>query len=187
MAAPSRKRLKRLTELAELGRRLPLPSGPTPIKAPLDVVTRFTKAWNAGDAEAIGRLFAEDADFVNVVGLWWTSRRSIVRALKRGFEGWFAGSKFVPELLSQRLVGTDGAVVEVRWRISGQSDPSGEPAPVRRGVATVVLQRLADGTWLCVAWHNTDHSPAADTNLVVDGVLTPTSYLEKAPEEPRPG
>ena len=53
--------------------------------------------------------------------------------------------------------------------------------PARRGVATVVLQRLADGTWLCVAWHNTDIAAAADTNLVVDGVVTPTSYLQPAP------
>jgi uncharacterized protein (TIGR02246 family) len=180
VAPAASKRLKRLRRLAEFGQRLPLPSGPTPIKAPLDVVTRFVKAWNAGDAKAIGTLFAEDADFVNVVGLWWTSRRSIVRALKRGFEDWFSGSEFIVEKLSQRLVGSDGAVVLARWRIGGQTDPSGEKAGTRRGVATVVLQRLDDGTWLCVAWHNTDIAPAADTNLMVAGVVTPTSYLNPA-------
>lgn len=171
------KRLKKLKKLAEWSPRLPLPSGPTPIKAPLDVVTRFSSAWGDGDARAIGELFAEDADFINVVGLWWTSRRSIVRALQRGFEDWFAGSDFILEKLSQRLVGTEGAVVVARWRIEGQRDPDGEPAPARRGVATVVLQRLADGTWLCVAWHNTDIAWSADTNVVVDGVVTPTSYI----------
>jgi uncharacterized protein (TIGR02246 family) len=172
------KRLKHLKRLAALGERLPLPSGPTPIKAPLDVVTAFTRAWNAGDASALGELFAEDADFVNVVGLWWTSRRSIRRALKRGFAAWFAGSEFTVEKLSQRLVGESGAVVIARWRIEGQLDPAGDPAPVRRGIASIVLHRLADGTWLCVSWHNTDIAVAADTNLVVDGVVTPTSYLE---------
>lgn len=177
----SSKRLKRLKKLAQWSQRLPLPSGPTPIKAPLDVVTRFVAAWNAGDARAIGELFAEDADFINVVGLWWTSRRSIERALQRGFEEWFAGSVFLVEKLSQRLIGADGAVVLARWRIEGQSDPDGELAPARRGVATVVLERLADGTWLCVAWHNTDIAAAADTNLVVAGVVTPTSYLQPTP------
>lgn len=169
-----------------MGQRLPLPSGPAPIKAPLDVVTRFAKAWNDGDATAIGELFVEDADFVNVVGLWWTSRRSIRRALARGFEEWFAGSTFTVDKLSQRLLGSDGAVVLARWRIEGQRDPEGEPAPARRGVATVVLQQLADGTWLCVSWHNTDISPAADTNLVVDGVVTPTSYIVPQPGTPDP-
>ncbi|MGC3993328.1 MAG: SgcJ/EcaC family oxidoreductase [Propionicimonas sp.] len=174
----SNKRLKQLKKLAALTPRLPLPSGPTPVKAPLDVVTRFAKAWNARDAAAVAELFAEDADFVNVVGLWWTSRRSIERALRRGFSDWFAGSEFIVEKLSQRLVGEDGAVVLARWRIEGQKDPAGEASPTRRGVTTAVLTRLADGTWLCVSWQNTDIAAAADTNLVVDGVVTPTSYIE---------
>ena len=122
-------RLKKLKQLAALGARLPLPSGPTPIKAPLDIASKFTKAWDAGDAKAISELFAEDADFVNVVGLWWTSRRSIRRALKRGFAEWFAGSTFAVEKLSQRLLGSDAALIIARWRIEGQRDPEGE----RRG------------------------------------------------------
>ena len=184
MASKTSKRLKKLVKLAQLDQRRPLPPGPTPIKAPLDVVPRFAKAWNAGDAKAISQLFAEDADFVNVVGLWWTSRRSIRRALARGFQEWFAGSEFTVEKLSQRLVGPDAAVVLARWRIEGQRDPEGEPAPPRRGIATVVLQRLEDGSWLCVSWHNTDIAIAADTNLVVGGVLTPTSYLRRPTELP---
>ncbi|HEY3339078.1 MAG TPA: SgcJ/EcaC family oxidoreductase [Propionicimonas sp.] len=174
----SQGRLKRLKQLAALGTRLPLPSGPTPIKAPLDIASKFTKAWNAGDAKAISELFAEDADFVNVVGLWWTSRRSIRRALKRGFAEWFAGSTFSVEKLSQRLLGSDAAVIIARWRIEGQRDPAGEVvAEARRGLATVAMQQLDDGTWLCVSCHFTDIAAAADTNLMVAGVVTPTSYI----------
>lgn len=173
----SQGRLKKLKQLAAASVRLPLPAGPTPIKAPLDITSKFTKAWNAGDAKAISELFAEDADFVNVVGLWWTSRRSIRRALKRGFGEWFAGSTFTVEKLSQRLLGSDGAVIIARWRIEGQRDPEGELAEARRGLATVAMQQLDDGTWLCVSCHFTDIAPAADTNLMVAGVVTPTSYI----------
>ena len=173
----SQGRLKKLKQLAAAGTRLPLPAGPTPIKAPLDIASKFTKAWNAGDAKAISELFAEDADFVNVVGLWWTSRRSIRRALKRGFAEWFAGSTFTVEKLSQRLLGSDAAVIIARWRIEGQRDPEGEVAEARRGLATVAMQQLDDGTWLCVSCHFTDIAPAADTNLMVAGVVTPTSYI----------
>ena len=179
----SQGRLKKLKQLAALGQRLPLPSGHTPIKAPLDIASKFTKAWNAGDARAIAEMFAEDADFVSVVGLWWTSRRSIRRALKRGFAEWFAGSTFQVEKLSQRLVGSNGAVIIARWRIEGQRDPEGELAEARRGLATVAMQQLEDGTWLCVSCHFTDIAPAADTNLMVSGVVTPTSYL--TPTSPR--
>lgn len=173
----SQGRLKKLKQLAALGQRLPPPSGPTPIKAPLDIASKFTKGWNAGDAKAISELFAEDADFVNVVGLWWTSRRSIRRALKRGFAEWFAGSTFTVEKLSQRLLGSNAAVIIARWRIEGQRDPDGELAEARRGLATVAMQQLEDGTWLCVSCHFTDIAPAADTNLMVAGVVTPTSYI----------
>ncbi len=170
-------RIKQLKKLAAHSLRLPLPAGPAPIKAPLDVVSKFIKAWDEGDAKAISELFAEDADFVNVVGLWWTSRRSIRRALKRGFAAWFAGSTFTVEKLSQRLLGSDAALVIARWRMEGQRDPEGELAGTRRGLATVAMQRLDDGTWLCVSCHFTDIAPAADTNLMVDGVVTPTSYI----------
>lgn len=173
----SQGRLKKLKQLAALGQRLPLPPGPTPIKAPLDIASRFSKAWDAGDAKAISELFAEDADFVNVVGLWWTSRRSIRRALKRGFAEWFAGSTFAVEKLSQRLLGSDAAVIIARWRIEGQRDPEGEVSEARRGLATVAMQQLEDGTCLCVNCHFIDIAPAADTNLMVAGVVTPTSYL----------
>jgi uncharacterized protein (TIGR02246 family) len=179
----SQGRLKKLKQLAAATVQLPLPAGPTPIKAPLDIASRFTKGWNAGDSKAIAELFAEDADFVNVVGLWWTSRRSIRRALKRGFAEWFAGSTFTVEKLSQRLLGSDAAVIIARWRIEGQRDPEGEVAEARRGLATVAMQQLDDGTWLCVSCHFTDIAPAADTNLMVAGVVTPTSYI--TPTSPR--
>lgn len=182
----SPKRLKQLKRLAQLREYLPLPSGPTPLQAPLDVATAFVKAWNAGDAKAIAELFAEDADFVNVVGLWWTSRRSIRRAHKRGFERIFRGSELTVEKLSLRMLGADAAVVHARWRVSGQLDPEGEPAEGRRGVISWVLQRLDDGTWICVNSQNTDIAAAADTNLSVGGVVTPTSYLERAPVDPGP-
>ena len=102
--------MKKLKQLAALGGRLPLPSGPTPLKAPLDRASRFTKGWNAGYAKAISELFAEDADFVNVVGLRWTSRRSIRWALKRGS----AGSTLAVEELSRCLLGTNAALVIAR-------------------------------------------------------------------------
>lgn len=184
MKPASKKRLKQLKRLALLREHLPLPSGHAPLQAPLDVATAFVKAWNAGDAKAIGGLFAEDADFVNVVGLWWTSRRSIRRAHKRGFERIFAGSELTVEKLSLRMLGADAAVVHARWRVEGQMDPAGDRAEGRRGVISWVLQRLEDGTWICVSSQNTDIAAAADTNLSVGGVVTPTSYLERPSEPP---
>lgn len=172
------KKLKKLLRIAELTERLPLPgSAPRQLREPLDLVPAFVAAWNEGDADALADLFVEDADFVNVVGLWWTSRRSIRRAHAQGFERIFPSSTLVVERVALRRVGEDVAIVHCRWGLTGQVDPEGEPAGPRRGVFTAVVQRLEDGTWACLSLQNTDMAPDSDTYLATDGGLVATSYI----------
>ena len=42
-----------------------------------NVVAGFATAWNRHDLDAFGKLFAPDAEFVNVAGSLWTGRQSI--------------------------------------------------------------------------------------------------------------
>jgi hypothetical protein len=42
-----------------------------------NVVAAFATTWNRHDLDAFGKLFAPDADFVNVAGVMWTGRQSI--------------------------------------------------------------------------------------------------------------
>jgi uncharacterized protein (TIGR02246 family) len=171
--------MKKLAKLAELGDHLGLPPrARRPLAAPLDLITAYVKAWDDGDAQAIGDLFVDDADFVNAVGLWWSSRRAIVRAHAYGFERIFPDSTLTLERLSQRRLGDDVAVVHARWTISGQVDPEGKPVEPRRGVMSAVVTRLEDGNWIGVSAHNTDVAVAADTFVSRDGKLTATSYIE---------
>ena len=44
---------------------------------PEDVSSAFTAAWNRHDMAALAAVFTPDAQFVNVVGLWWKSRAEI--------------------------------------------------------------------------------------------------------------
>ena len=41
------------------------------------VVESFADSWNRHDMEALAGLFTQDAQFVNVVGLWWRGRDEI--------------------------------------------------------------------------------------------------------------
>jgi uncharacterized protein (TIGR02246 family) len=41
------------------------------------VVGGFATTWNGHDLDAFGKLFASDAEFVNVAGVLWTGRQSI--------------------------------------------------------------------------------------------------------------
>ena len=173
-------KLKKLLKRAIKMTHLPIPErtpAVNPLNSPIALILEYLRAWDDKDAEAIGRLFVEDADFVNVVGLWWTGRRSITRAQRFGFQHAFESAKITPLKISQRFLGDDAAVVITQWQIEGQVDPEGEPVDPRRGVISVTVVKLNDGTWLGVSCQNTDIALAADTNVSRDGKLTPTSYI----------
>ena len=44
------------------------------------VVQAFAEYWNRHDMNAFAELFAPDAEFVNVVGLWWKGSDEINKA-----------------------------------------------------------------------------------------------------------
>ncbi|MFT4293999.1 MAG: SgcJ/EcaC family oxidoreductase [Micropruina sp.] len=174
-------KLKKMLKRAKALTYLPFPNrtpADPPLNSPLDLIREYVRAWDAKDAEALGRLFVEDADFINVVGLRWTGRRSIVKAQKFGFDNAFVGASL--ELLEahQRFLGDDAAVVIARWQISGQVDPEGESLDARRGVLSATLVKLEDGTWLGVSCQNTDIAPAADTNISRGGTISAASYIK---------
>lgn len=181
----TRRRVRRLRELAAASRTyLPLPPGPSPFSGPLEVVDAYLRAWDGRDAHAIGALFAEDADYINEVGLWWTSRLSIQRAFKRAFKNEYRTATFDFDKLAFRQVHGDAAVVHARWQLAGQVDPDDQPTDARRGVLTIVLERAQSGSWLIVSAQVTDMVAAADTNVARGGALTATSYIPQAPELP---
>ena len=138
-----------------------------PLATPADVAAEFATAWNEADAERIARLFVEDADFVNVVGLWWHRRSDIAAAHAYGFRHMFPGSMMTLEEVRRRDLSPDAAVVHARWRMRGQVTPRGEAAQDRAGIFTFVVTR-SDGGWLAVAAQNTDIVPGTQT-IVVEG------------------
>ena len=180
-------KLKKLLKKAVSITPLPFPDqtpAKNPLTEPIQLVHEYIRAWDAKDAEAIGRLFVEDADFINVVGLWWTGRHSIAKAQQFGFQHAFANATISISKVTQRFLGDDAAVVAAQWQISGQVDPDRQPVDPRRGVISATLVKLADGTWLGVSCQNTDIAMAADTFVSREGRLTATSYIKgPSPEE----
>lgn len=142
---------------------------------PQDVLGLFAQAWADRDAGALADLFVEDAEFVNVVGLWWHNRADIQTAHAYGFEVIFGHSRlsFVQE--RSRMIGHSAAVVHGKWMITGQMTASGEAAGTRYGIFTFVLER-GEGGWKVVAAHNTDVINGAESIAVIDGSSTPSDY-----------
>lgn len=147
----------------------------TPLKSPEAMPAAFATAWADRDGRALAGLFAEDADFVNVVGLWWEDREAIARAHDYALKSFFAKSRLAVGRVKLRRIGSDVAVVQARVVLTGQIGRDGAEAGRRNTILTFVMERRADG-WLCVAAQNTDIVPGAETFEARHGGLTPRDY-----------
>lgn len=149
----------------------------SPLDSPLSVAEVFVEAWTHRDADKLASLFDEDAEFVNVTGLWWHDRAAIRKAHAYGFERIFGASSLRLVETRVKALADDIAVVHARLRLAGQTAPAGtaEPAP-RHTILSLVVHRTAAG-WRCAAAQNTDIVPDMETNIRhPDGTLRAVSY-----------
>jgi uncharacterized protein (TIGR02246 family) len=126
------------------------------------VVEAFADCWNRHDMQAFAQLFAPEAEFVNVVGLWWKGRDEIRAAHEFSHQTLFKHSRLTLDEVSVRLPTPAIAIARCRWRLVGHVTPEGAPLPERTGVLVNVLQQR-DGRWLIIDSQNTD---------IVEGVLS---------------
>ena len=143
---------------------------------PADFPKAFAEAWHSRDGHSIGALFAEDADFVNVTGLWWRTRDAISKAHDYALKSFFADSTLKPGVTRMRMLGADHAIVQCRFTLSGQKSPDGETAGTRQTILTFVLHRTDNG-WQAVAAQNTDIVPGKETH-VNTGSLEAVDYRD---------
>ncbi len=144
-------------------------------QSPADIAHHFAAAWAERDAGALSALFVEDADFVNVVGLWWHNRGDIERAHAYGLRRIFQHSTLTAGGIKTRLLGPDHAVVHCRWHLEGQTGQGGEVLGPRQSVMVFVLERQAAG-WRAVAVQNTDVIPGAETLAITPQGAEARSY-----------
>jgi len=149
----------------------------SPLDTPESIARVFVEAWKRRDADKLASLFDEDAEFVNVTGLWWHDREAIRKAHTYGFERIFGASTLSLVQVKVKVLTADVAVVHARLRLEGQAATleSGRPA-VRHTILSFVVHRRAEG-WSCASAQNTDIIPNMETNLVEpDGTFRSVSY-----------
>ena len=136
------------------------------IEAPERLPALFAEAWNDRDPDRLAGLFEEDAEFVNVVGLWWHDREAIRKAHAYGLSTIFNRSTLRVGAVRVKRLSDDVAVVQARMHLEGQTPVGDVERPrARMNVFTFVARRGPDG-WRCAAAHNTDVVPGAETNVV---------------------
>jgi len=131
--------------------------------APEDIPRIFTEAWNARRADRLAALFEEDADFINVVGIWWENRADIEKAHDYGLKVIFNESTLKVGRIKVKPLGNDHAVVHARMRLTGQTPKDGA-AGLRHNLFLFVLRKHGNH-WLCVSAQNTDIVPGAETHI----------------------
>jgi uncharacterized protein (TIGR02246 family) len=132
------------------------------IASPDSLPSLFARAWNDHDMAALAQLFAEDADFVNVVGIWWRDRRAIEDAHAFAHRTFFRNSHLKVEDAAVKYLRPDLVTVHSRWTLSGQEEPDGSVGKPRQGILLFVASREPDG-WRIRTAQNTDILPDALT------------------------
>ncbi|HEV7590544.1 MAG TPA: SgcJ/EcaC family oxidoreductase [Longimicrobium sp.] len=115
------------------------------------LAARLESAWNAGDGAAFTAPFADDADFVNVLGMHARGREAIAAGHDQIFRGIYAGSTVRYRVETARLLRPDVALVHLHASLA---IPAGPMAGTHDARPSLVLTREG-GEWRIASFHNT--------------------------------
>jgi len=122
------------------------------------VAAGFVDDWNSHDMKSFAELFAENADFVNVIGLWWRGRPEIQAAHEALHATRMRNSHLVATETAVRVLRPGVAVIHVRWELTGDTGIDGVTLPPRQGILSLVT--VSTGSkWLIASAQNTDVVP----------------------------
>jgi uncharacterized protein (TIGR02246 family) len=129
-----------------------------------EVVEKLEAAWNNSDSVAWTALFADDADFIHILGGHFLGRGAIEHGHRMIFDSIYKGSrnKFTVEKI--RFVRPDVAIVflgaHLKWYLEGaEQEVKARP--------TLVAHKKDNGEWEIVAFQNTLITPGGPTPDVV--------------------
>ncbi|WP_089319732.1 YybH family protein [Pontibacter ummariensis] len=142
----------------------------------------FIEAWNNRDPEKLASLFDEDAEFINVTGLWWHNRDAIQKAHAYGLRTIFSNSTLRLLRTKVKYLSETVAVVQARMKLTGQTPVGDVSSPgQRRNIFTFVVHKAGE-TWSCASAQNTDIVPNMETHVRDEkGQLRPADY--RKPED----
>jgi uncharacterized protein (TIGR02246 family) len=142
-----------------------------------EIPSLFVQAWNSRDADALASLFDENAEFVNVTGLWWHDRDAIRRAHAYGLERIFNDSTLSITETRVKTLSDDVGVVHARMTLSGQTAIGNITKPGSRATIFSFVVHRAGDRWQCASAHNIDVVPHMETNVVSDdGTFRSANY-----------
>ena len=123
------------------------------------VLASFDEAFNRHDADAVSALFTDDAEFVNVAGMWWRGRAEIKRGSAFVLANIFQNTRLQTDSVSVRFPTRDTAAVVVTQHTVGAFVlPDGTRVASTNNRLTYFLVEK-EGRWMIPLGQNTEIRP----------------------------
>ena len=108
------------------------------------VMAAYEDAWNRHDMHAMAALFTEDAEWVNIVGMWWRGRAAIERTHAAFHETMFRDTPMHVDDLAARRIAPDVLVAVVTVAMGTFTTPGGHVMRDTHNRLSVVLVRRGE-------------------------------------------
>jgi uncharacterized protein (TIGR02246 family) len=121
---------------------------------------QYESDWNRHDTKAMGELFTDDAEWVNVVGMHWRGKPDIVRAHEVYHRLLFPRTNIKFNNIAIRPIAPNVAVAVIDEDFAASLLPDGGMRPASKDILSFVLVKR-DGNWKVAHGHNTIVRPDA--------------------------
>jgi uncharacterized protein (TIGR02246 family) len=129
-------------------------------KAIRDIIKGQETAWNKHDMKAYMKSYRDDADAINIVGMYWSGKAAILKHLSDYHATSFKDLEETLDEVNVHSIGDGYAIAILIWKVGEFKAPNGVHIPAGRHRSTQVLAKGTDG-WKVVHFHNTTIDEAA--------------------------
>jgi uncharacterized protein (TIGR02246 family) len=117
------------------------------------VIAGTVEALNAHEMKAFVKLFREDAEWINIVGMHWHGRDAVLAAHTAFLDTVFKDNRIKIDAIETRSLGNGCATAVATMTHGAFTAPSGKLFPESQNRVTHVLMKGSDG-WKIVHGHN---------------------------------
>jgi uncharacterized protein (TIGR02246 family) len=115
------------------------------------IVAHLEDSWNRSDATSFAKAFAEDADFVHILGGYYNGRDQVEAGHRVIFDTIYKNSVVKWDVVKIRPLSADAAVVLTFSTLEFQQGPN----KVKLSTRPTIMAERRDGKWQIAAFQNT--------------------------------
>lgn len=117
-------------------------------------IETLEKSWNTHDMDLYAKLLTDDCQWVNVVGMHWNGKASVVKAHVAFHKTMFKDVEYTTETVCIRELAPKLAIAVLTVRMQEYKTPDGHKVPEGQTRLTITL-RESKGAWLIAQAQNT--------------------------------